>query len=877
MNENKSLSVIDAFVGNISETMSEAATKGIEQAVNDIGKSAPPGSWKELEDWNKNYGLNEVKTHTAALAVQLSTYPSGLSVFSNLSNIQPPSSHPYEVASAVQTGLMTDVFQTAHDLKGYLEGKGYQVDAVNGGLAAYGTMKELGNRELATVSGFNMVDPISQPTVGEYIQSFGEFYGINPDQYPSYGKTIDEQAMLDFLAEQKAAFNHTQNMAAYAALESALKQEKASQSLLEALQKGTGVSAFNTSGINPSMGAAIANAIAGRSVMDVDRFSALDKLAGQAARFEYERSGSVAASVQVGIGAVAGAKANAVEFGQNPMHGKSNDDIEDMAFESYRDSLVSGPPEINERGVVTRGSFGVGDPNYAGPSHEFSPEDFMTPEQLRDQLARNTTIRNERNKAAGQAWADRVNAAQEHASPHVSAETWASLDPQITTDVITKEDRHLTGFAQRHGTSWQDVFALNRDKLDDPNHVQAGTTLNVPSRSSFGATAVQDPFGAGYQMLQKSREFGHNIAFGPSLSLSPTVDPVRTGTSTSSFGVYGPFEKAAVGVQANINRDRMRAARTGKSVAQSVIGAPGSVPGTGKASTSANTENASNTSSSAGAANAGAGKMSKEELTARYDYIAKDDPKNKSGRTAFGSFGGWMNAVNDAFTTGWHGNPTENPNFLSDRDRAEVERGKAEAVAKAGRDAAAQISMGESSGRSTGYNDMQDLASAMTASGKHGDVSVSDLTSYGTIKGSQQSNALAEQDKGLFEEQGTGSSNSGSTVICTELYRQGLLEKEVYWADQRFGARLAQDDPHVIAGYHFWAKPVVRLMRKSRLFSLLIFKTLAEPWAKEMSAREGVNGFGTLRGKVLMAVGLPLCRTIGRILAAAQARAEKTV
>lgn len=124
---------------------------------------------------------------------------------------------------------------------------------------------------------------------------------------------------------------------------------------------------------------------------------------------------------------------------------------------------------------------------------------------------------------------------------------------------------------------------------------------------------------------------------------------------------------------------------------------------------------------------------------------------------------------------------------------------------------------------------------------------------------------------------GSPGPNDNSTVICTELHRQGLLEKEVYWADQRFGARLIQNDPHVIAGYHFWAKPVVRLMRRSRLLSWIIFKTLAEPWTQEMSAREGVNGFGTLRGKVLMAVGLPLCRTIGRILAAAQARTEKTV
>jgi len=117
-----------------------------------------------------------------------------------------------------------------------------------------------------------------------------------------------------------------------------------------------------------------------------------------------------------------------------------------------------------------------------------------------------------------------------------------------------------------------------------------------------------------------------------------------------------------------------------------------------------------------------------------------------------------------------------------------------------------------------------------------------------------------------LDKDGNGAGNAGGTVICTELYHQDLLPLDVYMADQRYGLHLERTDPYVIAGYHFWAKPVVRLMQCSKIFTHALNKSLAEPWAKEMVIKDGGNGIGTVRGKILFALGLPVCRQIGRML-----------
>lgn len=102
-------------------------------------------------------------------------------------------------------------------------------------------------------------------------------------------------------------------------------------------------------------------------------------------------------------------------------------------------------------------------------------------------------------------------------------------------------------------------------------------------------------------------------------------------------------------------------------------------------------------------------------------------------------------------------------------------------------------------------------------------------------------------------------------IICTELYHQGLMDHDTFEADQAFGRIMWQKDPAVMVGYHAWARPLVRLMKRSRLFTKVV-AFFALPWAKEMDHRMGAQHNGSKFGKALMAFGVPFCRLIGKAL-----------
>lgn len=108
----------------------------------------------------------------------------------------------------------------------------------------------------------------------------------------------------------------------------------------------------------------------------------------------------------------------------------------------------------------------------------------------------------------------------------------------------------------------------------------------------------------------------------------------------------------------------------------------------------------------------------------------------------------------------------------------------------------------------------------------------------------------------------------GMTVICSELYRQGLLDEETYRADQKFGNSVSRE---TLDGYHWFAIPIARAMRRSKLLTAIIrLPVLA--WAKEMRKRVEGNGTivygqgsGSYLGSFILLVGLPLCRWLGRL------------
>lgn len=105
-------------------------------------------------------------------------------------------------------------------------------------------------------------------------------------------------------------------------------------------------------------------------------------------------------------------------------------------------------------------------------------------------------------------------------------------------------------------------------------------------------------------------------------------------------------------------------------------------------------------------------------------------------------------------------------------------------------------------------------------------------------------------------------SDADSKVICTELYRQGLFSRE----DRLLGLRYvrAHLTPRHERGYHAWAIPVVRKMRRSRRVSLF-WHQLAKARADHIASVYGDTSRRNRLGQLLCAIGHPACYLIGGI------------
>lgn len=103
------------------------------------------------------------------------------------------------------------------------------------------------------------------------------------------------------------------------------------------------------------------------------------------------------------------------------------------------------------------------------------------------------------------------------------------------------------------------------------------------------------------------------------------------------------------------------------------------------------------------------------------------------------------------------------------------------------------------------------------------------------------------------------SNGKNPTVICTELHRQGFMDRSLYELDQAYGNMLIYTDPAVYSGYLRLATPIVDRMQKSKLFTRFVW-VLAKPWAQEMAHQMG-RGKGSIVGKLIMRLGYPLCRS----------------
>jgi len=121
-----------------------------------------------------------------------------------------------------------------------------------------------------------------------------------------------------------------------------------------------------------------------------------------------------------------------------------------------------------------------------------------------------------------------------------------------------------------------------------------------------------------------------------------------------------------------------------------------------------------------------------------------------------------------------------------------------------------------------------------------------------------------------------------SKIICAKLYEQGYMDPNVWVADQKYGKWLRQNDRRVYRGYIRWARTVTAWMDGKGPDCFLWVKKeqrataqkeaitrmalrIGIPWSEHMAYLMGARPNDNLRGRILMAIGVPISRLIDYI------------
>jgi len=107
--------------------------------------------------------------------------------------------------------------------------------------------------------------------------------------------------------------------------------------------------------------------------------------------------------------------------------------------------------------------------------------------------------------------------------------------------------------------------------------------------------------------------------------------------------------------------------------------------------------------------------------------------------------------------------------------------------------------------------------------------------------------------------EGEGDSNSGGRIICTELYRQGLISRKDYMLDLYYTSKHLT--PQHTAGYWHFAVPAVKAMRRSKFWTAF-WREIAYNRLQDIKWRLGYGKF-TLKGRIYSAIFEPFCYISG--------------
>ena len=103
-------------------------------------------------------------------------------------------------------------------------------------------------------------------------------------------------------------------------------------------------------------------------------------------------------------------------------------------------------------------------------------------------------------------------------------------------------------------------------------------------------------------------------------------------------------------------------------------------------------------------------------------------------------------------------------------------------------------------------------------------------------------------------------SGAAARVICSELHTQGRLDTGLYKLDVAFTKRCLS--PTLVRGYHLWAVPFVKLMRKHFWLSYLV-QPIARWRAEEIAYIMGERPKSNFKGMLVRLIGEPICYVLG--------------
>ena len=97
---------------------------------------------------------------------------------------------------------------------------------------------------------------------------------------------------------------------------------------------------------------------------------------------------------------------------------------------------------------------------------------------------------------------------------------------------------------------------------------------------------------------------------------------------------------------------------------------------------------------------------------------------------------------------------------------------------------------------------------------------------------------------------------ASTTVICTELHRQGYFGKDLLDLEKIYQPNFSWE---TYWGYRMWADPIARRMKKSKLLTKIV-SLFGVPFIKEVAHRVEPERKGSRFGSLIIRVGVPFCR-----------------